>query len=366
MPSHPSLTRREFIASTGAAVLATALPSTLRAQPGPPLTLALVGAAHIHTPGYVKTLKAAPGVVVKCVWDHDGSRAAKSATLLGARVAGTPDEIWSDPEIAGVVILSETNRHHDLVLAAARARKHMFVEKPLGITASESLEMANAIEDARLIFTTGYFMRTDPKHIFLRQEVAKGNFGVITRVRGSNCHNGSLGRWFDTEWRWMADPKIAGIGGFGDLGTHKLDILMWLFGAPDSVAAAVKPVTGHYGDCDETGEALIKFRNGTLGTLGAGWVDIEDPVKLQISGTEAHAVIIDDRLYYNCARLGSDGKEPYVNLPAEPKAPMLQFLAALGGSADQPLVTAREAAARVAAMEAMYRASREAAWVKVG
>ncbi len=366
MPTEPNLTRREFITTAGVAVLATALPSVARAEPGARLTLGLVGAAHIHTPGYVKILKGRADVAVKSVWDHDAARAGKWAAELGARVVAGPGDILSDPEISGVVICSETNRHHDLVLAAAKAGKHMFVEKPLGITGRESLEMAAAIEGARLIFTTGYFMRTDAKHIFLREQVARGNFGKITRVRGSNCHNGSLGRWFDTEWRWMADPRISGVGAFGDLGTHKLDILMWIMGAPESATAVIRPVTGNYGDCDETGEALIKFGNGVIGTLAAGWVDIEDPVKLLISGTEGHAVIINDHLYYNSARAGAKSSEPYLKLPAEPKAPMNQFLAALAGSADQPLVTPGEAAARVVAMEAMYRGARENAWVKVG
>ena len=53
---------------------------------------------------------------------------------------------------------------------------------------------------------------------------------------------------------YLADPKIAGVGAFGDLGTHKLDILMWLIGDIDSVSAQVKVVTGRYGDCDESGD----------------------------------------------------------------------------------------------------------------
>jgi len=266
-----------------------------------------------------------------------------------------------------VVICSETNRHRDLVLAAARARKHMFAEKPLGTNARESLEMAEAIEKANLLFTTGYFMRADPKHIFLKGEVAKGNFGQITRVRGSNCHEGSLGGWFDKEYRWMADPKIAGVGAFGDLGTHKLDILMWFLGPVESVTAEVRTVTGRYPGCDETGEALLKFRNGVIGTLAAGWVDIEDPIQLIISGTEGHAVINDNHLYYKSKKVGgSDSKEPLTNLPPAPRAPMHQFLDAVAGSKDQPLVTPHEAAARVVVMEAAYKAARSQKWVKVG
>jgi predicted dehydrogenase len=358
-------TRRDFIRTTGAAALASAaLPAW--AQDDRKITVAFVGVAHIHTPGYLDEVKKHADVRVKYVWDHDPKRAGRAAEKVGAQSVAEVKTIWSDPEISAVIILSETNLHSELVLAAAAAGKNLFVEKPLGITADESRAMAAAIEKGNLIFTTGYFMRTDPKHLFLKGEIEKGNFGKITRVRGSNCHNGSLGGWFDTEWRWMADPKIAGVGAFGDLGTHKLDILMWLLGGIDSVAAEIRPVTGRYGDCDETGEALIRFNDGVIGTLAAGWVDIEDPVKLLISGTEGQAFILNDQLFYRSQKVdSSDSRKPWTDLPKPPPAPMVQFLNAIGGSKHEPLVTPQEAAARVAVMQAMYAAAREHKWVKV-
>jgi predicted dehydrogenase len=360
------LTRRSFIRSASVATLAAAsLPSALAANKT--ITMSFVGCAHIHTPGFVNLLKKRQDVKVKSVWDHDAARAEKRAKELGAQVVNEVDKIWSDPDIAAVVICSETNRHHDLVLAAAKAGKHMFAEKPLGITAKESYAMADAIEKASLLFTTGYFMRTDPMHLFLKDEIAKGNFGKITRARGSNCHGGSLGGWFDQEWRWMADPKIAGVGAFGDLGTHKLDILMWLLGDVDSVAADIKVVTQRYGDCDESGEALIRFKNGVIGTLAAGWVDVDDPVQLLISGTEAHAVIVNGRLYYKNKKIAdADGKEPYTHLPPPLPLPLDQFINAVAGQKDQPLVKPHEAAARVSVMEAMYKAARGRKWEKPG
>ncbi len=341
------------------------MPAALAADPGI-VTMAFVGCAHIHTPSFIKLLNGRKDVRVKSVWDHDSARAQRRATELRAKVVHDVKEIWSDPEISAVVICSETTRHHDLVLAAARARKHMFVEKPLGITAKESDEMARAIENAHLLFTTGYFMRTDPKHLFLKDEIAQGHFGNITRVRGSNCHQGSLEGWFDTEWRWMADPKISGVGAFGDLGTHKLDILLWLFGDIQSVVSDIKVVTGRYGDCDETGEALIKFKSGITGTLAAGWVDVEDPVQLLISGTSAHAVVFNGELFYKCAKVpGADGKQAFKQLPAAPPLPLDQFVNAVAGKQNQPLVTPREAAARVRVMEAMYAAAKKHDWVRV-
>jgi predicted dehydrogenase len=272
-------------------------------------------------------------------------------------------KIWSDAEIKGVVICSETDRHKDLVLAAAAAGKNMFVEKPLGFTSTDSYAMASAIEKAKLIFTTGYFLRADPVLLFLKDQVAKKSFGKITRVRGSNCHSGSLNHWFDTDYRWMADPKIAGVGAFGDLGTHSLDILMWMFGDVESITADIKVVTGNYGDCDESGESLIKFKNGITGTLAAGWVDIANPVTLMISGTEGFAYVDQGRLIFASSNVpGADGRAPWKDLPPASPPPMVQYLDTLLGKTGQPLVTPAEAAARVSVMEAAYKGAKTGAW----
>ncbi len=358
--------RRDFIKTAALAGAAAAiLPAgILNAQETKKtLTIALVGCAHIHTPSFVGLIKSRKDVRVKAVWDHDETRAAKRAGELNAPVVKNVADIWSDPEIQAVVICSETNLHKELITAAAKAGKHMFAEKPMGVNAKDSWAMARAIEQANVLFTTGYFMRTDNKHIFLKDQIAKGNLGKITRIQGSNCHSGSLGGWFDTEWRWMADPKIAGVGGFGDLGTHSLDIMMWLMGDVERATADIKVVTGRYGECDEAGCGLIRFKNGVTGTLVAGWVDIADPVTLMISGTEGHAAIINGDLFYRSKKVkGADGKEPWDDLPKSPRAPMHQFFDAVGGQKDLPLVTPHEAAARVSVMEAMYKGSRHQKW----
>jgi predicted dehydrogenase len=147
-------TRRDFIRTTAAAAIAAAaLP--VWAQDDKKITVAFVGVAHIHTPGYLDEVKKHANVQVKYVWDHDPKRAGRSAEKVGAQAVPDVKTIWSDPEISAVIILSETNLHYELVLAAAAAGKNLFVEKPLGITADESRKMAAAIEKGDLIFTTG-------------------------------------------------------------------------------------------------------------------------------------------------------------------------------------------------------------------
>ncbi len=326
------------------------------------LKLAFVGCAHIHTPGFVKRLQARSDVKVAYVWDHQRERAARVAETLGAAYREL-DQIWADASVQAVVICSETVRHEALVSAAAAAGKHMFVEKPLGIGGADAYRMAGAIEKAGVRFQTGYFMRGSPVHLFLREQISKGTFGTISRIRHTNCHSGSLRGIFDTDYRWMVDDAQSGCGAFGDLGTHSLDILLWLMGGVTSVAARVSAVTRRYGDCDECGEALLTFANGTLGSLAAGWVDVAHPVSLILSGTEGHAYVANGQLVIQSARLdGADGKSPWTALPeAWPHAFEL-FLDAVGGK-DVPLVSPREAAYRSAVMEALYQAARSDSWV---
>jgi predicted dehydrogenase len=165
----------------------------------------------------------------------------------------------------------------------------------------------------------------------------------------------------------MADVEQAGVGGFGDLGTHSLDILMWLLGDVASVTADIRVITGRYGpETDETGHGLLKFKNGVMGSLTAGWLDVANPVTLMISGTEGFASIVNDKLHFQSKKVaGSRGDQPWTDLPKAPRAPLHQFVDAVAGAKDQPLVTPREAAARVAVMEAMYKASKSGRWAKV-
>ena len=164
----------------------------------------------------------------------------------------------------------------------------------------------------------------------------------------------------------MADPKIAGVGAFGDLGTHSLDIMMWLMGGVERITSDIKIVTNHYPNCDESGEALLKFQNGVTGTLAAGWVDIDNPVTLEISGTQGYATIVNGQLYYRSEKVkGADGNKPWTQFPTPPHAPIQQFFEAVMGKPHSSLVKPSEAAARVATMEAAYKAAKSQSWVKV-
>lgn len=325
-------------------------------------TLALIGAAHIHTPNFIDRLNKRDTVSVKYVWDHHAARAGAAASKLDAQAVGDLEAAYRDPEVEAVIVCAETDRHEAVVMPAVEAQKHLFVEKPLGFASEDAYLMAEAIREAGVLFQTGYFMRGLPVHLFLKEQIDRGHFGKVTRIRHSNCHAGSLRGWFDGEWRWMADPGVAGCGAFGDLGTHALDILLWLMGEVEAVTASIDIVTNRYPGCDESGEGILHFKNGAVGTLAAGWVDVADPVKVLISGTEGHAYVVADTLYFKSEHVeGADGSA-WNDLPDMLPHAFDLFLDALEGKA-APLVGVEEAAYRNAVMEALYEGAATRTWV---
>jgi predicted dehydrogenase len=361
------MTRRDFVSTVSVAGTTLLARQAVQAADKKSITLALLGVAHMHAPMFLKILTTCDDVKIAYVWDHDTARAERCAAECGAKAAKSVAEILADSSVSGVVILSETSLHVELATAAAKAGKHVFVEKPIGACVKDASQIADAVEKAGVLFTTGYHLRSIPKYIFVKQNIEKGNFGTIVRAHCSFCNDCVLQGEFDRESKWTVDSRWGALGGFADIGTHPLDMLMWLLGDVEAVTAEIRTVTKRYPNCDETGQGIIRFKSGVTGTISAGWVEPENPVEFLVAGTEGHAAIFNSRLYLRTQKVqGADGARPWGKLPPGPEHPLLQFVAAIAGQKNVPLVTARDAVARVKVMEAFYQSARERKWVTVG
>jgi predicted dehydrogenase len=322
------------------------------------LNLAWVGTAHIHTPGFsgevLKRKHACAGV-----WDHNEERAKMNAEKLGGEVK-TVEQMVADKSVDGFIVCSETVHHLSLVEKLVKASKPLFIEKPMGFNAEQSTAILSLLEENKVVFQTGYFSRGGAGVQTLKKKVEEGFFGQITRVRASNCHSGALGGWFDGEWRWMADRKQSGVGAYGDLGTHVLDLLIWMFGGVSAVTGLHGKGTARYEGCEETGEAILKFNSGVIGTLTAAWDDVTDPMRIMVSGTKGFATLGAD-----LKLAGPDGKlEKVENLEPAVAAGFPAFLDYLEGKSVS-LVSAREAAQRDVVMDSIYRAAESQTWVEI-
>ena len=202
----------------------------------------------------------------------------------------------------------------------------------------------------------------------VKEQISKGSFGRLTRIRHSNCHMGGMEDWFvDKEWSWMTDPEQAGFGAFGDLGTHSLDLILWMADRDVArVTASVHTAMARFGkDCDEFGEGMLVFEGGIVGSVAASWVDISNPVVFQINGMEGNAYLVDGKFFFNSKHVdGADGKEPWTRLPPAWPHAFDIFLDAVGGKPYPALVSAHEAALNSAIMEAFYQSAQQQSWVE--
>ena len=316
------------------------------------------GVGHIHTPGFSgEVLKR--GIQCAGVYDHDSDRAKKNAENLTGPVQSL-NELAENADATAYVVTSETVHHLEIVSALAKTGKPIFVEKPVGFDAEQSEALLKMLTEHKNVFSTGYFMRGSAAMQTLKKLVDDNHFGQITRIRASNCHSGALGGWFDTDWRWMADKSRSGVGAFGDLGTHVLDLVLWMFGSIHSVTGAFANGTARYDGCEELGEAMLKLSNGVIGTMAAGWDDVSDPYRLMVMGTKGYATLGNELKV-----AGEDGKlTVYETLePAKP-AGFSGWLDHLEGK-PADLVTPREATNRDVVMAAIYLGAQNQKWVDI-
>jgi predicted dehydrogenase len=329
------------------------------------LTTAFLGVAHIHTPSFINHLNTrTEDIRVKSVYDANSARGTKrAAELAGAVYTANPASIFEDPEITSVVICAETNLHRDLVISAAKSGKNIFCEKPIGIASEDAIAMAAAVNEAGVIFQTGFFMRGSGANQFIRREVMAGRLGKITRAHYSSCHQAALAGWFDTEWRWLTDKSAAGGGAMLDMGAHPLDLILNTFTATEGeivrVASSLGNRGGRYGtQIDEYGTALLTFSSGATAIIEASWVDPALKSPTLVYGTEGQIQVKDGQLYYYSEHVeGADGKAPITDLPKDaPHAFHMFWNKLLGEELPIDLVSVDEAKLGSITMERIYNA----------
>ena len=333
--------------------------------------IGILTTGHIHTPGFVRHLKERTDIQVAALWDSNAALAEKYAKEFNLTPSKCYKDILNDKTIDAVVVTGTTAQHDNLAAAAANAKKHIFVEKPLATSSAEAYKIYTAVKENGVLFQTGHFLRGHSQYLFIKKEIEAGNLGTITRARHSNCHQGALAGWFDGDYRWFFLKDQGGGGGFNDLGCHSVDILVYLFGPIDSVTAVMAPKTIKYQNIDEYGEGLLKFKSGVIATAAGSWVDVTNPVNFLVSGTEGHITLMNGEIYYLSKKTsvpGADGKTPIdkSHFPAANPHAFNQFFDVLVGKTDKSVLIPIEDALNVTlAMEAMYLADKLGQWVKV-
>ncbi|MCS6952454.1 MAG: inositol 2-dehydrogenase [Bryobacterales bacterium] len=177
------------------------------------------------------------------------------------QVTAEPEEIFSDAAIEAVLICSPTDTHADYIVAAARAGKHVFCEKPIDHDLRRIDTALEAVRNAGVKFQVGFNRRFDANFARVRRAVVSGEIGALRQIHITS--------------RDPAPPPVSYIrssgGLFLDMTIHDFDMARFLTGEEiaevyTQAGVLVDPAIGEAGDVD-TAVTLLRFRNGTLGSI---------------------------------------------------------------------------------------------------
>ena len=135
-------------------------------------------------------------------------------------------EVIAHPDVNLILVGTPDALHHEEVLAAAAAGKHVFCEKPVGINAAEAAEMKSACQAAKLAHYVPFWTRYVPVFARAREVYQSGKLGEIQAVvyRWHNPRPASM------PFTWRDDSKLSAAGSVADVGSHAYDAMRWILG----------------------------------------------------------------------------------------------------------------------------------------
>jgi predicted dehydrogenase/threonine dehydrogenase-like Zn-dependent dehydrogenase len=223
------------------------------------LNFALAGGAGIARWAHLPVLEKMADVRLRAIYSTSGARGKTFANRYKAvYCTSSYDEILRDPDVDAVLIVSRNQHHARETVAALRAGKHVFVEKPMALTVAECRQIVQAYIESGRKLTVGFNRRFAPLYVDLKKQIARRASPVVINCRVNSP--GISGPF------WMADPSIGGAI-LGEA-VHFVDLLYWLLESePLSVSAYSLP-TGRQEPVGENNiAATFRFEDGSIATL---------------------------------------------------------------------------------------------------
>jgi predicted dehydrogenase len=184
--------------------------------------------------------------------------AVRNGLALGTNYA----DALADAEVDAVVLATPHSLHLDQVIAAARAGKPVFCEKPLALKASDAARMIDACRRANVVLGVGHNRRWWPAMQALKRAVAAGEIGKLLHIEAHNSNENSN----NVLGGWRTDPTESPGGGMTGAGLHALDALISVAGPARWVHARLSERKPPPAPLD-TASALLEFADGTSGLL---------------------------------------------------------------------------------------------------
>jgi predicted dehydrogenase len=191
----------------------------------------------------------------------------------GVKVVSSYGRILKDPEIHAVVLATPHSLHVKQIIQAAKAGKHVFVEKPFTLTRKTAEKAVEACKTAGVTLGVGFNRRYSPAFVEMMNRIRAGQIGDVLHVEAT--HSGPTGYGLKAG-HWRSTRAEAPGGGMTARGVHTLDAMIGIAGPVTSVyALSDKRKLPADIDIDDTTSMLLKFAGGATGHLSAVFVTAE-------------------------------------------------------------------------------------------
>jgi UDP-N-acetyl-2-amino-2-deoxyglucuronate dehydrogenase len=259
-----------------------------------PLKLAVIGAGLGSAPHFRSLADLVGEAEVVWVLGRDLARMQAANLPAGAHATTQEDDVFNDPNVDAVLILTPPDTHLHFARLAARAGKHVLVEKPLETRIDLARELVETCESAGVLLAVMLQHRLREGALELARLLQSGALGEIVSA-------GAFVRW----WRPQSYYDVPGRGtlardGGGVLMTqaiHTLDLLLTFTGMPVRVSGSVSTSAVHHMECEDTANALLRFDNGATALVQATTAAFPGyPERIEINGTRGTATLTSGEL----------------------------------------------------------------------
>ncbi|MFJ2003742.1 Gfo/Idh/MocA family protein [Streptomyces chartreusis] len=285
------------------------------------LGVAVVGfgwMGRVHTQAYARVPHHYPQLSLRprllTVAEEVPGRAEEAAAQFGfASTTRDWRDVAADPSVRAVSITAPNFLHREIGVAMAEAGKHIWIEKPVGLTAEDARAVADAATRAGVHSAVGFNYRNAPAVETARELIAAGEIGTVTHVRVRLFSDYAAHPQGALTWRY--ERERGGSGVLGDLASHGADLARFLLGDIASLTAdtaifvpeRARPTGATAGHTLATGElgpvenedyvnCLLRFASGARGVLEACRVSVgeQNNYGFEVHGTKG-AVFWDFR-----------------------------------------------------------------------
>lgn len=214
-------------------------------------------------------------------------------------------DLLAVPEIDLVVIGIPNHLHCEVVVAAARAGKHIVIEKPFCLNMAEADRMIDAARGAKVKLMYAEELCFAPKYVRLKQLLDSGALGEPTLIKQSEKHDGPHAPHF-----WDVDRSGGGV--VMDMGCHAIEFFRWMLGRPPVTSVYAQMSTQVHRDKtrgEDNALLILEFANGAVGLAEESWTKLggmDDRAEVHGSKGVAYADLLHGNSIETYSRDGYD------------------------------------------------------------